>query len=252
MLYLLAASVRAEAFARVCKRDSRHLRAHTIRCRENTGRIGEGTNLVRPGGACSCPLSLCSHTLLSFLAAPGTTTGSCESCPESTRHDDWLSRTFSCATLLGGHAARRLATERIPAESESAIYFTAAHANSPFWLPMLARVVRRRADTVLCPSLSFSLSLLPSLAAAKAAHVSRMGGRSHETQCFSFSSPRCSCCTPPLQGHPGTRRWRDLWGRGVRGDAVLGGKVCACECMCVRVQGIAHLAVALRTRRTLT
>ena len=86
ILYLLAASARAEAFARVRKRDSQH--GHTIRYRENTGRIGEGTNLVRPGDAAAAvhphstlTLRSCSWEHPARQMAPG------EVGPESTRHD---------------------------------------------------------------------------------------------------------------------------------------------------------------------
>ena len=144
-----------------------------------------------------------------------------EVCPESTRHDSWLSRKFTCATLFGGHAARRLATERMPAGSVCAallcrscwigrLLHRGAREQSLLAADARTRRLSESRYSAVPESLSLFLSLLPSLAAASAAPISGMGERSHETRCFSFSSPRCSCCTPPLPGHPGTTGWGNL------------------------------------------
>ena len=170
---------------------------------------------MRPGDAAA---AVHSHSALALrsrsLEHPTRRLAPEEVCPESTRHDGWLSQTFSCATLFGGHAARRLATERMPAGSACASLLCRScwigrllhHSAREQSLSAADARTRRPSESRYCAGPSLSLSL----AAASAAPVSVMGERSHETRCFSFSSPRCSCCTPPLPGHLGMRGWGNL------------------------------------------
>ena len=100
---------------------------------------------------CSCPLTICSHTLLSFLGASGTTISA----------GSWGGTASSWGSLSGEHATWRLATERMLGGSVCAALLCRS-----CWIGRLlhrsARAActrrRQRADTLLCPSLSLSLS----------------------------------------------------------------------------------------------
>ena len=99
-------------------------------------------------------------------------------------------------------------------------------------------------------SLSLSAGSLSQLASA--APVNGMGERGHEAHCFCFRSPRCSCCTSPLPGQPGTRGWGETSGKMCAWTRVLGGKVCAGVCVCTTLRVESSLvAIAVHSYNSL-
>ena len=145
---------------------------------------------MRPGDAAAAVHSHSALTLRSRSSEhPARRLASGEVCPESTRHDGWLSRTFSCASLCGGHAARRLATERIPASRVPTVLLSRGWpigrlldrgaSEQSLRRPMLARAVSMsdgRDDAAPQRlSLSLSLSLAGSLSASVGCSCQRHG-----------------------------------------------------------------------------
>ena len=176
--------------------------------------------------------------------------------PGSTRHDRWLleksvrrargttadsrgssrARLSSVGTRHGGSGVCALLCCAVVVGS--AVSFTAAHASSPFGLPMLARAVRRRADTVLCPSLSppsrsFPLSLLRRLLMSAAWESVAMRHAASASALLAVAAARLLFRIILAREGGGTFEGEVRVDTGIGREGVCI-RVCVCVCVCVR------------------